>query len=88
MDEVVDDCQPQAQPTGGRVALAAGLHKRLEDSLNLIVLDPAAIVADRHQNAITQPFHRHFDSPAWWGELGSVGQEIPEHLGEADRIAA
>ena len=88
VDQALDDREEaEAEPAAQRVALAIALHERLEDPLELVAGDAPAVVANGHPHAIGVELHPDLESPVRRSELGGVGQEVSEHLREADRVA-
>ncbi len=86
LDQVAGQGQADAQAALGAVERALPLHEHVEDAGQHVGPDADAVVDHRHHHLAALAPAAHHHRAARVGVLGRVGQEIGQHLGQADLI--
>ena len=87
LDQALDECEPDTQSALAAIEAALALHEELEHARQELGLDAAAVVLHGDGGEALAGHGGEPDAPAFTGVLGSVVQEVGDHLREAREVA-
>src|SRR2546430_15984608 len=87
LDQPLDEREPDAEAALATIEAALALHEELEHARQELGVDAAAVVLDRDGSDAFAGHGGKPDAPALAGVLGSVVQQVGDHLREARKVA-
>ena len=87
VDDVAHDRQAEPEPAAGALQRLVALDEALEDVLEQLARNAVAVVGDREQRLAAILAQVDADVPRRRRELGGIGEQVADHLGQPHRIA-